>query len=323
MEVVEHRSTVMASRLHVVAAAAEGALPPGILDDAVADAVRYLGHLEACWSRFVESSDVSRINRLGAAGGRLTVEPSTLLLLATMVEGHVATAGRFDPTVLRAVVAEGYEASRTDPTRISRVPDGSTISMALHDLELDPTTNTVTVPAGLVVDPGGVGKGLAADLAAALLLDAGVEGAMVEIGGDLATAGTPVDPAGWIVDVEHPDPADGLVCSLAISGGGVATSSVRSRRWIRDGIERHHQIDPRTGTCSTTDLTAVTVIAPAGWSAEVHATAALAIGSDGVISYLDGHGLSGLAIATSPEGDRVWTTSDLAEVDLHLRTGVR
>jgi thiamine biosynthesis lipoprotein len=174
----------------------------------------------------------------------------------------------------------------------------------------------------LVVDPGGIGKGLAADLAVAQLLDEGVDGALVEIGGDLATAGAPVDPAGWLVDVEHPDPDDGLLCRLAISGGGVATSSVRSRRWTRDGVERHHQIDPGTGVCSTTDLAAVTVIAPCGWMAEVHATTALAAGSDHAIACLDGHGLSGIAVATTPTGEHVWTTSDLDDVELDVRCGV-
>jgi thiamine biosynthesis lipoprotein len=206
---------------------------------------------------------------------------------------------------------------------ISPVAAATECLASLHDLHLDPVANTVRVPPGLVIDPGGIGKGLAADLAVDRLLDEGVDGAMVEIGGDLATAGTPVDPAGWRVDVEHPDPDDGLLCRLAISGGGVATSSVSSRRWTRDGVERHHQIDPRTTTCSTTDLTAVTVIAPAGWLSEVHATAALSAGSAHVVAYLDGHGLSGIAVATTPTGERTWTTRDFDDVELDLQCGVR
>jgi thiamine biosynthesis lipoprotein len=188
----------------------------------------------------------------------------------------------------------------------------------LHDLEIDPTSNLVTVPPGLTLDPGGIGKGLAADMAVARLLAAGATGAMAEIGGDLAMAGTPVDPAGWLVDVEHPDPADGVLCSLAISGAGgagVATSSTRSRRWMLDGVEHHHQIDPDTEGPSATDLAAVTVIAPAGWSAEVHATAALSSGSVGVLAYLGGHGLSGIAVV---HGDAsVLTTPDLADVRMN------
>jgi thiamine biosynthesis lipoprotein len=264
------------------------------------------------------------MNRLGTAGGgRIRVDDSTLSLLATMVEGFRCTAGRFDPTVLRAVIAEGYAASHVDPTLVTAVPEAAAPSAAasLHDLEIDPSTNTVVVPAGLTLDPGGIGKGLAADLAVARLLAAGAVGALVEIGGDLAMAGEPIDEAGWLVNVEWPDPDDGILCSVAISGGGVATSSTRSRRWMLDGVQRHHQIDPGTGHCSTTDLDAVTVIARAGWLAEVHATAALSAGSAGVLAYLDEHGSSGIAVGRGASSGSVLMTADLAAVELRSSGG--
>jgi len=321
MGVAELEGRVMASRLHIIAVDVAGSRRAGSLEHAMHRAALHLEHLERCWSRFIGSSDISRINQLGLAGGTIQVDPSTLTLLATMIDGYQATAGRFDPTVLRAMIAEGYSTSLIDPANVTTVA-GDVVGVAsVHDLELDTRANTVTVPPGLVLDPGGIGKGLAADLAVARLLDAGIDGAMVEIGGDLSLAGTPVEPAGWLVDVEHPDPNDGLLCSLAMTAGGVATSSVRSRRWTRDGIERHHLIDPRTGTCSTTDLAAVTVIAPAGWQAEVHASAALAAGSGQVISYIEGHGLSGIAVAMTTNREQVWTTRDLEHIDLNLRCG--
>ncbi len=165
-----------------------------------------------------------------------------------MVEGYEFTAGRFNPTMLRALLAEGYAASHVDPARLTEDPgaDPTWGTPSLYDMEIDPSTMTVEIPAGLALDAGGVGKGLAADLAVAQLLAAGVAGALVGIGGDLAMAGTAVDDAGWLVNVEWPDPTEGDLCSLAISGGGVATSSTRSRRWMLDDVERHHQIDPTT-----------------------------------------------------------------------------
>ena len=311
----------MASSLHVIAVGPDADRLERALDEIAGSVVHtgssvessaqistgHLAHLEQCWSRFIATSDTTRINQLGrAGGGQLTVDPSTIALLTAMVEGFQRTAGRFDPAVLPALIAAGYAASRLDPSQSVELPDPSAGSgldpsvewrpSSWHDVELEPSTNTVTVPSGLVLDPGGIGKGLAADLAVGRLLAAGATGALVEIGGDLAMAGTPPDASGWLVNVERPDPADGLMCGLAVSGGGVATSSTRSRRWTVDGVEHHHQIDPDTDDSSTTDLEAVTVIAPTGWLAEVHATAALAVGSAGVLSYLDGHGLSGIAV---------------------------
>lgn len=324
MAAAELRGRVMGSELHIIAADSTPAGPATTRssDAAVEQAEVYLEHLEQCWSRFIVTSDISRLNQLSPAGGTIEVDWSTITLLAAMIDGYQRTAGRYDPTLLRELIAHGYGASRSDPAMISVVGPPADYPASLLDLDFDPAECTVTVPPGLVIDPGGIGKGLAADLTVARLLENGVEGAMVEIGGDLAIAGAPVDPAGWLVDVEHPNPEDGMLCRLAISGGGVATSSVRSRRWIRDDVEHHHQIDAGSRSCSSTDLVAVTVIAATGWLAEVHATAALAVGSGQAISYLDGHGLSGIAVAATPTGESVWTTSDMGDIRFDLSCGV-
>jgi thiamine biosynthesis lipoprotein len=300
----------MGSDLHIIAVDASAEM--------LADVVAMLDHLERCWSRFIPSSDISRINT--ARVSRLAVDDSTMTLLAAMVEGHRLTDGRFDPRVLPALLEEGYVASRFDSSRRTELPDRSGPVPPLDQLELDPLAGMVTVPTGLALDPGGIGKGLAGDLAVARLLELGANGALVSIGGDLAMAGVAVTEEGWLVQVEHPDSADEVVCTLAVSDGGVATSSTRSRRWMLDGRERHHQIDAVTSLPSTTDLASVTVIARCGWHAEVHATAALATGSSGVLAYLADHGLEGIAIDTS---GNVVVSPALADLELTPKAGAR
>ena len=298
----------MASDLHVIATDASSAQ----IDDVVAT----LDHLERCWSRFISTSDISRINVM--AGGRLAVDDSTLTLLAAMVEGCQITEGRYDPTVMRALVALGYASSRVDPSRTTLLSGHVSPPATLQTLDLHPSSGMVIVPEGLALDPGGIGKGLAADLAVAQLMANGARGALVSIGGDIAMAGDAADDAGWLVDVEHPEPMDGILCSLAVSGGGVATSSTRSRRWILDGVDRHHQIDPKTSKPSTTDLAMVTIIARSGWHAEVHATAAIGLGSTRVLEYVALHRLSGIAV--TDKGD-VLVSADLAGVEMRVRAG--
>ena len=300
----------MASDLHILATDAS----PTQIDDVVAA----LDHLERCWSRFIPTSDISRINTMG--GGRLAVDDSTITLLAAMVDGVQITEGRFDPTVLPALVTHGYATSRVDPSRSTLLSGHVSADASVSQLELDPVSGMVTVPEGLALDPGGIGKGLAADLAVARLIASGARGALVSIGGDLAMVGDPPDDAGWLVDVEHPEPTDGILCSLAVSGGGVATSSTRSRRWTLDGIERHHQIDPKTSMPSTTDLATVTIIARCGWLAEIHASAAIACRSTGVLEYIARHGLSGIAVT---DAGTVLVSPDLADVEMKDRAGAR
>jgi thiamine biosynthesis lipoprotein len=310
MAASEFHGRVMASELHIITVDAT--------DELVADVVAELQHLERCWSRFIPTSDISRINT--TAGGVLAVDDSTITLLASMIEGHRLTHGRFDPTVLPALIEHGYAASLVDASLVTTLPPHAAAPVSVSELVLDPAGGTVVVPPGLALDPGGIGKGLAADLAVATLRSRGAAGALVSIGGDLAMSGHGVTDLGWLVRVEHADPDDGILCTIAVEAGGVATSSTRSRRWVLDGAERHHQIDPRTGCPSTTDLVAVTVIGRAGWLAEVHATAALACGSGAVLRYMAEHHLSGLAIDTD---GAVHLTPDLEGLELSDRVGVR
>ena len=283
--------------------------------------VDLLDHLEARWSRFLPDSDISRLNL--AAGEPVQVDPTTITLLTAMTDAWHATERRFDPTTLQALLHAGYRSSIDDPGRVTVLPSGVVRLTEQHDgrgngsptlnhIEIDRGTCTVRLPAGLSIDAGGIGKGLAADLAVTNALRCGAEGALVGLGGDLSMGGHPPD-GGWMVAIEHPEPERGTLGRVVVPGGGVATSSTRSRRWQRFGRECHHVIDPWTDAPSTTDLSSVTVVARSGWLAEVHATAAILAGSSEVIEYLDRHELSGLAVV---DNDRVLATADLAGLRL-------
>jgi thiamine biosynthesis lipoprotein len=254
---------------------------------------RRLLELEQRWSRFLPESDVSRMN--GSPEAFMLVSSDTIMLLTSMKEAWRRTNGRYDPTMLSAIVAAGYSTSIDGSRRTCRAGARQVEWLTIDDVSINPVTSAVVVPAGIGIDPGGIGKGLAADIVVTELLAQGTAGALVCVGGDLAAAGTPPTPAGWLVNTEDPHDPSQSVATLALEAGGVATSSTLSRTWQQDGHQRHHVIDPGTQTCSGTDLAAVTVIARAGWEAEAHATAALLCGSEMVLEYLDIHELDGMA----------------------------
>ncbi len=303
MAVAELRGSVMACELHLIVNEPREQAQ-------LARAVGLLEHLEARWSRFLPDSDVSRLNT--GSGAPVPVARETIELVETMRSAWDLTQGRYDPTILPVLVAHGYAASRIDPTSITVLPAGPQRVGAMAEIIVDPSSSTITLPPGVSIDPGGIGKGLAADAAVALLLDGGAAGALVDIGGDLAADGTAPD-GGWRVDIERPDTRDAPLCRVTIDHGGVATSSTRSRRWEHEGRTRHHVVDPGTGAPSDSDLVAVTVFSTSGWQAEAFATAALLGSGDVVIAYLDSHELTGLAVTDAGE---VLRTRDLDDVDI-------
>ena len=262
-------------------------------EGALAHAKRRLEELERRWSRFRPASDVSRLN--GAPGAFVIVSADTLVLLATMKEAWRITGGRYDPTLLSAINAAGYSASYDGSGRASSTSGVSRRERAITDVTIDVATSSAIVPAGVGIDPGGIGKGLAADMVVTELLRGGTGGALVSVGGDLAAAGRAPSPEGWHVAIEDPFDASREHLRLALEAGGIATSSTLTRTWTQDGNRRHHVIDPATQACATTDLAAVSVVARAGWEAEAHATAALLSGSERALDYLERHELEGIA----------------------------
>jgi thiamine biosynthesis lipoprotein len=132
----------------------------------------------------------------------------------------------------------------------------------------------VVRPPGVGLDPGGLGKGLAADLAA-LTLPEGVRFA-ISCGGDLALGGSAARP--WDVSVESAH-TRAVVHRLRVRAGGVATSGVSSRLWRRpDGTYAHHLLDPATGEPAWTGLVAVTAVAASALDAEILAKTAVLAG---------------------------------------------
>lgn len=143
----------------------------------------------------------------------------------------------------------------------------------LGDALLDRSSRLVWLPPGIRIDPGGLGKGLAADLAAVEAVRDGAEdyGVLVSVGGDLRVAGA-APPEGWEVEIDH---QLGVTTRVNLRAGAVATSSVLRRRWNGPDGPRHHVVDPRTGQPSDGPAVAVSVVAAEGWWAEVLATVVL------------------------------------------------
>ena len=254
-------------------------------------AVARIDELERRWSRFLPDSEVSEINR--RAGERVPVSPDTVLLVRRAVEAWRLSGGSVDPTVLGDVLRAGYDRP-FDQLRTPAPKPLSVLVTGVAGIEID--DDSVRLPADVGFDPGGTGKGLAADLVLTELLAAGAEGACVNLGGDLRVAGSSPEGAAWTIAVEHPH-RDEPLTRLGVADGGVATSTTLKRRWATaDGDERHHLIDPATGLPSASDLVLVTVVAGSAWAAEVLAKAVLLRGSAHPFDILGGTGAEALAV---------------------------
>jgi FAD:protein FMN transferase len=297
--VSEERFRVMGSDAHVMV----------LGDDWLIDlAQARLDYLERIWSRFLATSDVSMAN---ADAGRWTpVSPETIDLVDHALLARRATDGLYDPTQLREVIDAGYvrsfeelgdaPTSRPAGDPAAGAPDQPP-SEAERVVEIDRDGSQLRVAVGCGFDPGGIGKGFAADVVVGELLAAGAEGALVNLGGDLRVEGRGPADGDWIVAVEDPRRPDGPpVAELVLARGAVATSSRVRRTWTApDGAPAHHLIDPRTGHPAVTDVLTATVVASEGWQAEALAKAAFLSGPDHFAERLGAVGATGLLVTTA------------------------
>jgi thiamine biosynthesis lipoprotein len=157
-------------------------------------------------------------------------------------------------------------------------PDDVRAAPGCRGITVDHEHRTITLPPGVGLDLGGIGKGDAADRIAAGLMRRGARGACVGLGGDVCCRGVgPVDGA-WRIDVEDPFDEDCVLVAPWLRDAAIVTSTRRFRRWQHQGTWRHHIIDPATGRPSASGLTAVVVTDRHTWRAEALAKAALVAG---------------------------------------------
>jgi thiamine biosynthesis lipoprotein len=228
--------------------------------------------IDVACSRFRADSELSRLNR---ASGRATrVSPLLAEAVVTALRAARLTAGTVDPTVGGAVIAAGYDrdfAAVRPPRRpvVVRVPGWRVV-------RVDPADRTIRMPAGVMLDLGATAKALAADRAARTAAAAAGCGVLVNLGGDLATAG-PAPLCGWRVRVtdDHAAPAAAAAETVEIAGGALATSSTTVRRWPGG----HHIVDPATGMPAVARWRTVSVAAASCVDANIASTAAIVLGA--------------------------------------------
>jgi thiamine biosynthesis lipoprotein len=231
-----------------------------------------LSAVDAACSRFRADSE---LRRLDLAHGRPTmISPLLADLIDTALTAAERTGGDVDPTVGIAMETLGYDRDLSLIDADTAVPAVIRSAPGWHQIRL--SGQQVTIPPGIRLDLGAVGKAFAADLCATLVATAAETGVLISIGGDLATAG-PAPDGGWRILVSDGPHEPSCTIRLA-TGRAMATSSTISRRWHRGGRLLHHVLDPRTCQPADPVWRTVSVAAPSCVDANTQTTAALVRG---------------------------------------------
>ena len=233
------------------------------------------------FSRFLAASELTHLN----ADPRPTVPVSPMMrrVIQSALDAARRTGGLVDPTLAAEIVRAGYGGHFDGPgldlaaalaAAPARAPAAPAAAGRWREVSVERASSTVTRPPGVVLDPGGIAKGVFADELGAAL--SGCDAWAIDCAGDLRLGGR----AGLARTVEVQSPFDGSVIHhLAIAGGGVATSGIGARSWLDvDGRPAHHLLDPATGRPAFTGVVQATALAPTAAEAEALAKAAVLSG---------------------------------------------
>lgn len=329
-----------------------------VLDDTSAQATRLLAQVpgwfegwEQTLSRFRQDSELSQLNR--NAGRQTPVSAVLWEVVQAALHAARQSQGLVVPTLLNTLEATGYDRSfealganlskgtaRRAPTPPPASPPPD--SGAWRAIRCDSRTRSITLPAGMRLDLGGIAKGWAADQAVGRLSAYGP--ALVDAGGDIAISGPRADGQPWPIGVASPltwtaappppERSEGRSSALSPlssdhqsllgllmlpraglpSSCGVATSGRDVRRWQRNGVWQHHILDPRSGQPAMTNVISATVVAPTALEAEIAAKVALILGSRDGLAWLEARpALAGLLVL---EDGRVIHSRRLDDVSL-------
>ena len=246
--------------------------PEGLMDEIWAACARY----EQLLSKTIDASDVSRINN--AMGQTVTVDPETWEILRRAKEISAQTGGAFSITIAPVTALWSFTDTvtnmvPTDEARLKMLPLVDDQKIALGE------NNTVTLPAGMEIDLGGIAKGYIADKVADIIREKAYAG-IVSLGGNVYTVGKKPDGSAFSVGIK--DPHNPMLSKAIIYTGDctVVTSGTYERGFSFGGVRYHHILDPKTGWPSQSDLVSATFVMDSSMTADALATACIVIGSE-------------------------------------------
>lgn len=249
---------------------------------ALNDAADEIERLDALWSISSSDGDIARLN----TDKQATLSDDTIALLKRAQEISASTGGLFACTIEPVMEAWGFTNGNYT------VPDDATLqSLLAHvdDTQIAIDGNTVTIPADVKVDLGGIAKGFTSDRVMELFSADGVTSGIISLGGNVQTLGTKPDGSLWRVGIQDPDDSSGIIATIEVADKAVITSGGYQRYFEQDGTTYHHIIDPRTGMPADSGLTSVTIVSDDGTLADGLSTSLFIMGKEAALDYWRAH----------------------------------
>jgi thiamine biosynthesis lipoprotein len=267
---------------------------------------RRLEEVNRSLSTYREDSEINRFSRFPRAGEEFPASRDFAAVMQTAARVYRLSGGAWDGTVRPLVDLWGFGPLRP----VAEPPDARRIEALRGTVGFD---RVETRPGALVkrvasvtLDLSSIAKGYGVDQVAAVVRGEGFADFVVEIGGEVAAAGSRRGGGPWRVGIHRPraDAApDELYRVVALRDAALATSGDYRQFFVRDGVRYTHVLDPRTGRPVANGVVSASVLAPDCTLADGLATAVMVMGADGGLAMIEGlPGVEALVVVQTKDG---------------------
>lgn len=279
--------------------------------------------LEAMWSVTDEGSDIYKVNH--SSGMPVAINRETAEVLSFALDMAEQTNGALDPTVSPLITAWGFISGEYS------IPAEDEVKNLLPYIDYRKVIleeNSVTLPDGMQLDLGAVGKGYTGDILSELLQEHGVTSALLDIGGNIQMIGRKPDGSRWRLGIQNPF-GEGSLGVLESEDGAVVTSGNYERYFVgEDGKVYGHIIDPKTGNPAESGLASASIIAKEGGRCDALSTAVYVMGLEKATEYWKENGGFEMLLVTDEneiyltEGirDDFSLSKNFSDMEIHLIT---
>ena len=266
-------------------------MPENYHDDGLEkDILEQLESVNASMSTYLDTSEVSQINRLNA-GVKFVLSSDVYEVIAESIQISELSHGAFDITVAKAVNLWGFgpdgeidKRPSDEQLRILRLSTGYQ-SLKLENGSLTKQFSETEI------DLSAIAKGYAVDKVAELFNEKGLENYLINVGGELRAKGKNSNQYVWRIAIEKPSDLGGIQQIIELDNMAIATSGDYRNYLIIDGKKYSHTIDPATLEPVFHRLALVSVINQDASRADALATALMAMGDELAIKFAEEQGI--------------------------------
>jgi len=237
---------------------------------------------EKLFSRTDPESELYALNQRG----RMEVSGELLEVIKTALHYCELSGGRFDITM--GEVSAMYGFSSPSPAKPSEKRIISAMShTGWEKIQIEGSTVILGDPEA-VIDLGAIAKGYIADRLAGMLRDAGVDSAIIDLGGNIVCVGGKPDGSDFKVGIQYPyGDSSTVIATASLQDMSVVTSGVYQRYFEENGKLYHHILDPDSGYPVENGLLSVSIISEKSVDCDGLSTSVFAMGFEDGMALID------------------------------------